>query len=64
MVVQWEQTSPLNTFESNPELMNIIKCVSELDSAVMSYMEKKVKETLMSKHVLTFPAQMAIFRKK
>lgn len=64
MMVQWEQSSPLNSIENNAELTNVIKSVSELDASVMSYVEKKVKETFGSRKVLNFPVQMAIFRKK
>ena len=64
MLVQWEQNSPINSIDLNAELSKIIKSISELDASIISYVEKKVKESFSSKRVLNFPVQMAIFRRR
>jgi hypothetical protein len=64
LVVQWEQNSPMNHFEFDPEITKSLREVGEIDQSITSFAEKKIKETFSSKRILNFPVQMAIFRRK
>ena len=62
--MQWEQNSPMNSFEFDPEMTKSLREVGEIDQSITSFAEKKIKETFSSKRILNFPVQMAIFRRK
>jgi len=64
LVVQWEQNSPMNSFEFDPEITKCLREVGEIDQSISSFAEKKIKETFSNKRILNFPVQMAIFRRK
>jgi hypothetical protein len=64
LVVQWEQNSPMNSFEFDQEITKCLKEVCEVDNTISTFAEKKIKETFSHKRILNFPVQMAIFRRK
>jgi hypothetical protein len=65
LVVEWEQNSPFNLIEYDPEITKAaLREVSEIDATITTFVEKSVKETFSKKKILNFPVQMAIFRRK
>lgn len=64
LIVQWDQNTPFNSFEYDPEILKSLREVCEVDASINSFVEKRVKETFSQKKILNFPVQMAIFRRK